>query len=217
MLRTGASRLALKTIPTSAARVAPIFRVTPTASQWNTQFSSMASKRPQISQLSQLKPIQAAVLRRALSEERKQAEAKYAKEAIKPTPETVSSTSSIHPFTGEVGGEPPHQDVDMSAGIKQDLVRSQAYHHHPASILTSLQVDDQGYFQPERRPATSVLHRTRRSTALPGYISIHRRLCLRDQSCRRRLRISHVGTDCYTPSPHPGAIASRLRRCGQYY
>ena len=137
MLRTGASRLALKTIPTPAARVAPIFRVTPTASQWNTQFSSMASKRPQISQLSQLKPIQAAVLRRALSEERKQAEAKYAKEEIKPTPETVSSTSSIHPFNGEVGGEPPHQEVDMSAGIKQDLVRPQAYHRHPASILTS--------------------------------------------------------------------------------
>ena len=85
----------------------------------------MTSKRPQLSQLAQLKPVQAAVLRRALSEERKQTEAKYAKEEIKPTPETVSATSSIHPFVGEVGGEPAHAEVDMSAGIKSDLVSQQ--------------------------------------------------------------------------------------------
>lgn len=90
--------------------------------KWATQFSSVASKRPQISQLTRSKPTQIAVLRRALSEDRKQAEAKYAKEEIKPTPELVSSTSSIHPFVGEVGGEPRHQEVDMSAGIKSDLV-----------------------------------------------------------------------------------------------
>ncbi|KAL1594463.1 hypothetical protein SLS60_010223 [Paraconiothyrium brasiliense] len=109
----------------------------------------MASRRPQISQLAQLKPTQAAVLRRALSEERKQAEAKYAKEEIKPTPETVSTTSSIHPFVGEVGGEPVHQEVDMSAGIKADLntiketfdlaeVPRQAYYIGLAGVLPYL-------------------------------------------------------------------------------
>lgn len=137
MLRTGASRLALKTIPTPVARVAPSFRIAPTSTQWTTQFSSMASRRPQISQLAQLKPIHAAVLRRSLSEERKQAEARYAKEEIKPTPETVSSTSTIHPFNSEVGGDPPHHEVDMSAGIKQDLVRPPTYDHCSACILTS--------------------------------------------------------------------------------
>lgn len=122
MLRTGASRLALNTFPAPAVRTAPSFRTARLAAPWAAQFSSMASKRPQISRLAQIKPTQTAVLRRALSEERKQAEAKYAKEEIKPTPETVSSTSSIHPIVGEVGGEPVHQDVDMSAGIKADLV-----------------------------------------------------------------------------------------------
>jgi hypothetical protein len=122
MLRTGASRLALRTFQAPAVRAAPSFRIASPAAKWTTQFSSVASKRPQICQLAQLKPTQAAVPRRALSEERKQAEAKYAKEEIKPMPELVSSTSSIHPFMGEVGGEPPHQEVDMSAGIKSDLV-----------------------------------------------------------------------------------------------
>ncbi|KAF1977351.1 hypothetical protein BU23DRAFT_452433 [Bimuria novae-zelandiae CBS 107.79] len=149
MLRTGASRLALRTVPAPAVRAVPSFRIATPATQWNTQFSSVASKRPQVSQLTRLKPVQAAVLRRALSEERKQAEARYAKEEIKPTPERVTMTSTIHPFNDEVGGEPPHQEVDMSAGIKQDLntiretfnlseVPRQAYYIGLAGVLPYL-------------------------------------------------------------------------------
>ncbi|KAF9741283.1 hypothetical protein PMIN03_003438 [Paraphaeosphaeria minitans] len=149
MLRTGASRLALRTCPAPAVRATPSFRSTSPAAKWATQFSTVASKRPRISQLAQSKPAQAAILRRALSEERKQAEAKYAKEEIKPTPELVSSTSSIHPFVGEVGGEPAHQEVDMSAGIKSDLntiretfnlseVPRQAYYIGLAGVLPYL-------------------------------------------------------------------------------
>lgn len=96
MLRTGASRLALRAFPAPAVRPAT-FRFTAPASQWTTQFSSVAAKRPQIQALVQLKPIQSAVMRRALSQERKEAEARYAQEKLKPTPETVSATSSIHP------------------------------------------------------------------------------------------------------------------------
>ncbi|KAJ4295322.1 hypothetical protein N0V90_007333 [Kalmusia sp. IMI 367209] len=149
MLRTGASRLALRAIPTPAVRTASSFRVAPLVAKWATQFSSVASKRPQINQLAKLKPIQAAVLRRALSEDRKQAESRYAKEKIKPTPETVSATSSIHPFVGEVGGEPPHQEVDMGAGIRHDFstiketfsldeVPRQAYYIGLAGVLPYL-------------------------------------------------------------------------------
>ena len=124
MLRTNASRFALKTFPPPAVRTAPSYRFAAPSIQWTTQFSSVAFKRPQISQLVQLKPIQSTVLRRALSEERKSAEARYAKEKLKPTPETVSATSSIHPFVGEIVETPTSQDVDMSAGIKADIVRA---------------------------------------------------------------------------------------------
>lgn len=123
MLRTGASRLALGSIHAPAARPAVSFRLTSPPAQWTARFVSMPAKRPQIAPMAQLKPIQATVLRRTLSEERKQAEDRYAHEKIKPTPETVSETSSIHPMFSEVGAEKPAQDVDMSAGIKQDLVR----------------------------------------------------------------------------------------------
>lgn len=61
------------------------------------------------------------MLRRALSDEKKQAESRYAHEKLKPTPETVSSTSSIHPMLSEVGADTPEREVDMTAGIKHDL------------------------------------------------------------------------------------------------
>jgi len=145
MLRTGASRLALRIASTPAVRAAPSFRVTPPAAKWATQFSSIASKRPHISQLAQLRPMQATGLRRALSEEKKQAESRYANEEIKPTPETVSSTSSIHPMLSEVGAEPTHREVDMSAGIKQDLVSQ--IHPHMGSEASSLRLTCSGNHQ----------------------------------------------------------------------
>lgn len=124
MLRTGASRLALRSVPAPAARPLASFRFPAPTAQRPTRFSSVASKRPQISQLAQFKPIQASVIRRALTEERKQAENRYAHEKLKPTPETVSTTSSIHPIMSEVGAEQPEREVDMAAGIKSDVVCS---------------------------------------------------------------------------------------------
>lgn len=82
----------------------------------------MASRRPQPAHL---KPVQAALLRRAISEkipnEQKEAEKKYSREVIKPTPETVSSTSSTHPMFSEVATENPDREVDMMAGVKHDV------------------------------------------------------------------------------------------------
>lgn len=70
-----------------------------------------------------LKPIQAASMRRSLTDAQKQAESRYAKEEIKPTPETVSATSSTHAIFSEVGVKnPTPKDADMMAGMKHDVV-----------------------------------------------------------------------------------------------
>lgn len=129
MLRNGASRLALRSVtaPKSARPAASFTRTTPSL-QWATQFGSLAARRPQLAQAAaaQLKPA-SAVLRRSmadktLTEGQKQAESRYAQEKIKPTPETVTSTSSTHPMFSEIGTEQPQNDVDMAAGLKHDVV-----------------------------------------------------------------------------------------------
>lgn len=91
--------------------------------------TSMAFKRPQLSATAQLRPAPTAILRRTLADKiDREAEKKYAKEKLEPTPETVSTTSSIHPILGEVGGVPDSAgDVDMMAGIKGDVVCLRAW------------------------------------------------------------------------------------------
>ncbi|KAF2642660.1 hypothetical protein P280DRAFT_271111 [Massarina eburnea CBS 473.64] len=123
MLRTGASRLALRAYPAPAVRPAASFRCTAPAAQWS-QFSSVASKRPQIRPAAQLRPVQAAVMRRTLSQERKEDEDRYAHEKIKATPETVSTTSSIHPMMGEVANNPDatlQHKIEVGSGLKGDI------------------------------------------------------------------------------------------------
>jgi hypothetical protein len=82
----------------------------------------MASKRPQTSQLARITPLRATALRRNITDQQKKAEDKYAHEKLVPTPETVSSTSTIHPFNSEHGTPPPEPDVDMMKGVKSDMV-----------------------------------------------------------------------------------------------
>lgn len=134
MLRNGASRLALRSLaaaPTgarTAAATASFSRTTTTPClQWTTQYGSLAARRPQLAQ--QWKSTSpSAILRRSLadkklSEGQKQAESRYAHESIKPTPETVSSTSSTHAMFSEVGAEKAEVvEVDMMAGVKHDIV-----------------------------------------------------------------------------------------------
>ena len=120
MLRNGASRLALRSL--AAPRPAASFTRTTPSLQWATQFGSLSARRPQLAPAL----AQSAILRRSLasqiSEGQKQAESRYSKEEIKPTPETVSSTSSTHPMFAEVGVDTPQKEVDMAAGIKHDVV-----------------------------------------------------------------------------------------------
>ncbi|ETN37742.1 uncharacterized protein HMPREF1541_07365 [Cyphellophora europaea CBS 101466] len=49
------------------------------------------------------------------------AEEAYGNEVIKPIPDLVSASSSIHPVTGEVGGPKEEEDVDMTASIRSDF------------------------------------------------------------------------------------------------
>ena len=74
--------------------------------------------------MASMKPIQAAIMRRSITDKQKQAESRYAQEEIKPTPETVSTTSTTHAMFGEVGVEETEKkEVDMMAGVKHDVVR----------------------------------------------------------------------------------------------
>ncbi|EDU45184.1 repeatdomain containing protein [Pyrenophora tritici-repentis] len=128
LLRNGVSRLALRSLA-AAPRTAGARKTTTTTAapclQWSTQFGSLAAaagRRPQLA--AQTTP--SALLRRSLadkklSEGQKQAESRYAHEKIKPTPETVSSSSSTHPMFSEVGAEAPAKEVDMTAEIKHDV------------------------------------------------------------------------------------------------
>ena len=131
MLRNGATRLAWRSATAPVARPAASLPRTVSPLQRTTQFGSMASISPRPAHMNRLKPVQAAMLRRGISEKipetQKQAENKYAHESIKPTPETVSSTSSTHPIFSEIGTENPQREVDMMAGVKHDVVRKLAY------------------------------------------------------------------------------------------
>lgn len=75
-----------------------------------------------MSQLARITPINTTISRRNVTKEQKQAEDKYAHEKLKPTPETVSTTSSIHPIFEEQGVKTPEKDIDMMAGVKSDIV-----------------------------------------------------------------------------------------------
>lgn len=120
MLRNGATRFARSATAQAARPFAPAPRVAP-AHQWATQFGSLASRRPQMSQLARITPINTTISRRNVTKEQKQAEDKYAHEKLKPTPETVSTTSSIHPIFEEQGVKTPEKDIDMMAGVKSDI------------------------------------------------------------------------------------------------
>lgn len=63
-----------------------------------------------------------------LTEGQKQAESRYRNEEIKPTPETVTSSSTTHPIFSEIGGDRPQKEVDMMADMKHDVVCIGAHH-----------------------------------------------------------------------------------------
>ncbi|KAF2488475.1 hypothetical protein BU16DRAFT_553903 [Lophium mytilinum] len=129
MLRNGAShsRTLLRSLKSPAsfpARRSPQFTASP--AQWTSQMCTISSKRPQSLALTQLRPLQAAIFQRSVTNTPwdkidKKHEEKLAHQELKPTPETVSATSSTHPILHEIATPDPERDVDMMAGIKGDL------------------------------------------------------------------------------------------------
>lgn len=119
MLRSGASRSALRAFNTPAVKVAQ----TPFRQQFASQLCT-AARRPQA--LAALKPL--ALVRHAsggmVDTPDLKKEAQKAKETLTPHPEQVSTTSSTRPpFSGEVNTKESHDDHDMMAGVRSDMVR----------------------------------------------------------------------------------------------
>lgn len=50
------------------------------------------------------------------------AEESYGKELLQPVPALVSTSSSVHPVTSEVGGPAHEEEIDMTASIRGDFV-----------------------------------------------------------------------------------------------
>jgi hypothetical protein len=63
-----------------------------------------------------MKPIQTAIMRQQVTDAQKQAESRYAKEELKPSPETVSATSSTHAFFQEVGDKDSETNKKATGG-----------------------------------------------------------------------------------------------------
>ncbi|KAF2628763.1 hypothetical protein BU25DRAFT_409794 [Macroventuria anomochaeta] len=120
MIRNGATRFA-RSMTAPAARPFALAPQAAPAHQWTTQFGSLASQRPRTSQLARITPIKTTIARRNITKEQQKAEERYAHEKLVPTPETVSTTSSIHPFLSEQQTPSPEPDVDMMKDVKSDM------------------------------------------------------------------------------------------------
>lgn len=119
MLRSGASRSALRSINTPAFKAAQ----TPFRQQFVSQLCT-AARRPQA--LAAMKPL--ALMRMSSNDSivgniNLKEEAKKAKEKLTPHPESVSVDSSTRNVTSEMTKE-SHDDTDMMAGIYADVVRN---------------------------------------------------------------------------------------------
>lgn len=116
MLRSGASRSALRAFNTPAVKVAQ----TPFRQQFASQLCT-AARRPQA--LAALKPL--ALVRHAsggmVDTPDLKKEAQKAKETLTPHPEQVSTTSST--MGGESSAQESSHDHDMMAGVRSDMVR----------------------------------------------------------------------------------------------
>jgi hypothetical protein len=124
MLRSGAPRLSLRSIARPGAQsTRPAFFSKPEfVPQWQARLTTLSSaRRPQAAQL---RPVQAMILRRAYAGKiDTEAEERYRQEKLKPTPETVTTTSSTRAVFSEPGdAQRPEKDIDMMKGVKQDLV-----------------------------------------------------------------------------------------------
>lgn len=130
MFRAGVNRIALQALRAPAPQAARYtLNAAAQRAQLSTRTTALAERRPQAVQAALPRPVALALLRRHASTVDhidKKAEDAAAHKKMKPHPEIVSSTSSVHPLTREVGIANPEDDIDMMAGVKSDLVRSRS-------------------------------------------------------------------------------------------
>jgi hypothetical protein len=218
MLRTGASRLAVRSIAAPATRpISATFQRGAAQLQRTTNFSSAGAKRPQTPSMAQLKPIQAAVLRRTLADKiDHKAEKRYAEERIKPTPETVSPESSTQSMAA-MPVDRADDNVDMMAGVKHDLVGHNGRNSTSISFADMVGVEyHQRDIQPQRSTATGLFYRPGRRSPLPRDLLVHRILLLGNQSRGRWLWIHDLCTQCRSYAAHPRTLAGRVRGSRKY-
>ena len=131
MLRTGAPRALKRSILN--AKPSNTQAGSPNASSKLPSYSkarSVSFKRSSRLALSLHKPASTALLRygfHTAGPRHDEVDIKHEKELrgkkLKPHPERVSETSTVHPVFSEVGVPEEEQDVDMMAGLRSDLVR----------------------------------------------------------------------------------------------
>ncbi|KAL1652297.1 hypothetical protein SLS58_000424 [Diplodia intermedia] len=126
MLRTPASRAILRSL--SAANARTSLSAAGNKSALASRLCTLSNgKRPQAAATAPQRPLSAALMQRqryASTQWDKpdtKAEQQVAQQKLKPEPELVSTTSSIHPVFGEVGTPEPEKEQDMMKGIRQDV------------------------------------------------------------------------------------------------
>lgn len=199
MLRNGAARFARSIITPAARPFVSAQRAAP-AHQWSTQFGSLASKRPQTSQLARITPIKSTIPRRNLTKEQEKAEEKYAHEKLEPTPETVSTTSTIHPFNSEHGAPPSESDVDMMKGVKSDIV---SYTCQCRSRWLIIAGNHSRNLQFERSAERGLLYGSRGHNSLPWHFACYSPMRIRNQPlcCRTGRNLVRTHSNTFASSP----------------
>lgn len=134
MLRTPASRSIFRTLSSSTGPASRAFQKR--GALQTSKLCTQSAKRPQLLLNGAGKPVPAYLVRHQTTIDRKH-EQEVAKQKLKPDPENVSTTSSIHPILSEVQTPLPEKDAEMAGGIRADLVGS----YHPTSAWKVLKTD----------------------------------------------------------------------------
>lgn len=129
MFRTTATR-SVQSLRAQASRTP----ITSTALRASLRTSAKPLTRPGALSLALRNPVQKSLIRYETTYQRSnfpksrdnKAEEAYGREMVGAEPALVSTESSIHPVTGEVGGAPHEEEVEMTGAIKSDFVSCRA-------------------------------------------------------------------------------------------
>ena len=152
MLRSGASRAILGSL-TRTSQITPrsAFLSATSKAQRGSHLTTLCSRRP----LAATRSVTGTFVRSQtttppLDKKDQKHEQQVGREKLQATPETVSTTSSVHPVLEEVGTPEAEPDTDMMAGIRSDMVRSNLVPHSANSLIFVSIENYFGNFFPQR-------------------------------------------------------------------